>query len=290
MLKSKDNIQENLQTRLDVELTGNKVNIEELIKGKTVVTAPHDLELIKIESEEICQTIDRFTFDPKCWIDCDTYWLNKSEQGSNNWKNIRKYRLTASNFGGAIGKSSFCTPEGIVTDITSAKEKIFSEKSKYVMQHGIDTEPKAREWYCKNKNVEVVEVGLAVPKWEPRIGASLDGEIKGTDGMIEIKSPLLMYEPIKTHMSKINGGWEPPKFYHEHIWDSHYCQMQGGMKITGKKWCDYIIYATKSNLIYVERIYFDEEYWNKILYPGILYFLDNLLEPVVKKNNLFTNI
>lgn len=203
------------------------------------------------------------------------------------------FRLTTSNFGAALGLSTHCSMIDIAMDITDVKPKSFMERGKLVKAHGIVTEPEARLWYCKSREVEVQEVGLAVPKWEPRIGTSLDGDIVGTDGIIEIKSPYYMYEPLDEHTAKINAGWRPPPFYHGHIWDTHYAQMQGEMKITGKKWCDYIVYAKSSNRVYVERIPFNEEYWNETLWPGIVSFLDNYMEPLIAdgfNSHLFTNV
>lgn len=222
-------------------------------------------------------------FPPEEWEDRGTYWLSKSPQGTNIWHSCRKFRLTASNFGAAIGKSIFTSPLDIALDIANIKPKSFTDENKAVMKHGVDTEPKAREWYSHHFKVQVREVGLAVPKWEVRIGASVDGEVLGTNGIIEIKSPLEMYRPLQEHKKKIENGWKPPPFYHKHIWETHYAQMQGCMKITNKDWCDYIVYATKSNLCYTERIYFNEEYWDKILWPGIRNFLDNILEPLIKE-------
>ena len=84
-----------------------------------------------------------------------------------------------------------------------------------------------------------------------------------------------MYKPLREHMLKIESGWEPSKFYHSHICDSHYAQIQGSMKIANKKWCDYIVYATRSNLSYVERIPFNQTYWDTTLWPGIQSFLES---------------
>lgn len=247
---------------------------------------------------------ERYIFNPRSWIDCDSYWLNKAPQGSHEWKFYRKFRLTASNFGAAIGKSWISSPYDIALNITTTSDPIkipptepyphrsdkqhpktyTRPKQKFTQQHGVVTESTARNWYCSTRNVRVATVGLAVPKWEPRIGASLDGNIPGTDGIIEIKCPFEMYDQLKLHMDNIKSGWNPPPFYHDHIRDSHYAQIQGSMKIFGKKWCDYIVYATCSNLSYVERIPFNKTYCDTVLFPGITHFLDNILEPIIQKS------
>lgn len=217
------------------------------------------------------------------WEDKGTYWLNIAPQDSEMWYLNHKNRLTAGNFGTAIGKSRFCTPENLPNSIINIKPRSMEERVKFSQLHGVKTESAGRKWYCETRNVQVAEVGLAVPKWETRIGASADGEIVGTNGIIEIKSPVEMYKPLTRHMDRVNNGWVPPPFYHSHIWDTHYAQIQGCMKIMDKKWCDYVVYATGSGLSYVERVKFDEKYWNKILWPGISSFLNNILDPLIDK-------
>ena len=223
----------------------------------------------------------RYSFDPKYWIDRGDYLLHSAHQGTTEWAAERLYRLTTSNFGPALGLGTHDSVIGVAMSITNVKSKSFVERGKFTKAHGVITEPEAREWYCKSRNVQVSEVGLAVPKWEPRIGTSLDGDIIGTDGIIEIKSPMQMYEPLDEHINKVRTGWRPPPFYHTHIWDTHYAQMQGEMKITGKKWCDYIVFAKQSNRVYVERIPFNQKYWDETLWPGIQHFLDDYMEPLI---------
>lgn len=228
--------------------------------------------------------ISRYQFDKDLWEDRGDYWLNKASQTSDIWRKNHINRLTASNFGNVTSAEELCTLSELALHLTNLKPFKKADLVKINKMHGVKTEPEARNWYCKRFKVKVVEVGLAVPKWEPRIGASLDGEVVGTDGMIEIKSPLEMYKSLQDHINKINSGWKPSPFYHNHIWNSHYAQIQGSLKITNKKWCDYVVYATKSNKVYVERIYFDQVYWNTILWPCIKSFLDNVLEPIISKN------
>lgn len=222
------------------------------------------------------------------WIDCGSYWLNNADQRSQAWHKNRSGRVTASNFGTAAGYSKFSTPEQLADEIAGIAIKEFSEQSKYVMNYGTVNEPNARDWYEKVKNVKVKEVGLAVPKWNPYIGGSVDGYIE-PDGMIEIKCPLKMYKPLKEHMDKIAKGWKPPKNYREHIWPTHYSQMQGCMKIMNLKYCDYVVYCIPENKVYEERIPFDPEFWDE-LYGKLNHFVEKLLIPRLIQQNISLHI
>lgn len=226
-----------------------------------------------------------FEFEELWWEDKGEYYLNKAEQGTDEWKSFRKFRITASNFGAAVGLSKFSTPTEIAEDTCNIKPKVFDENSIKNMSHGTLMEPLARDWYCNKKGVEVVEVGLAVPKWNHYIGASLDGDVIGTDGIIEIKSPKKMYFPLKKHMNKSAEErkllFQTNPYYHDHIWDTHYSQMQGAMMVTGKKWCDYIVYASEDNLVFCERVRLNEKYWNNFLYPKLQEFIKNEMIPIL---------
>ena len=52
----------------------------------------------------------------------------------------------------------------------------------------------------------------------------------------------------------------------------YYAQVQGEMDITGRKWCDFIIYTEKG--INVEHIDFDQDFWDKDLLPKLVEFFD----------------
>jgi putative phage-type endonuclease len=231
--------------------------------------------------------LDSFPEDQ--WVDKGPYYLNISPQGTEGWFDARKGRLTGSNVAAAIEHSIFATPEQQAKYIAEIEEKIFSNESKEVMKHGTDTEPIARKWYENSRKVTVKEVGLAVPKWETRLGSSVDGIVISPDGVeegiIEIKCPLKMYDRLSTHVMRKSKGWQPPKNYFGHIWPSHYIQMQTGLFVLDKQWCDYIVYATESNKVYVERIYKDEEHWNNFILPKIKTFLDDILNPLLKSYN-----
>lgn len=248
------------------------------------------------------------------WRDCGRYWINNSEQGSVGWLTARKglvslknlvgdgfetkssnptqilisSRVTGSNFGSAAGLSKFSTPGELALYVSGLQEQKFTEESLKNMAHGTKYEPEARAWYERSTGYEVEEVGLAVPKWNFHLGASVDGIVKDQEGIIEIKCPKKMYGPLIDHEKQISFGCEPEsKYYHKHIWDSHYAQMQGGMAILDKKWCDYIVYSTSDRKVYKERILFNREYWENRLYPSLQSFFHTnlfpLLESIIEK-------
>jgi len=272
--------------------------------------------------------------DQTIWKEGPTYWQHLSPQGTDAWLAARKGRLTASNFGTAVGLNKFCSAEKFAESLVEQKPLHISEKSRTAMALGTEMEPVARAWYENDRNVTVEEIGLVVPKWDPRLGASVDGVIVGTKGgdwkgddwkgddwkgdderreegdeersekrdeerreerdeersekgddwkgddplagIIEIKAPREIYQPLRDHLIRINSGWKPPPFYHKQIWATHYAQIQGCLAILDKKWCDYIVYAVESNLVYVERIYRNDQYWSKVLYPGLQTFFASL--------------
>jgi putative phage-type endonuclease len=235
---------------------------------------------VNLSSENLYN--NRYDFSSSFWVEHDNYYISLAAQGTNIWKSHRFNRLTASNFASALGLGPTypnSSPMDIALDITGIKPKTFSSFSVHVMAHGTLKEPIARKWYENTYGVTVDELGVVIPKSEIRIGASLDGSIRGTNGMIEIKCPKKMYPKLNSHNSdNINDI-----FYHDHISEHHYAQMQGGMEICDKDYCEYIVFATDSNQAYVERVLRNKEYWRNILYPGINHFLENVMEPLLEK-------
>lgn len=209
------------------------------------------------------------------WIDKGTYVLNTSEQRSPRWHDLRFGRLTASNVGTAIGVSKFSTPEELADTMAGITVKEFTETQLENMNFGTQYEPVARDWYQATRSVVVEEVGIAIPKWNPMIGGSLDGNVVGTDGCCEIKGVKKMYKPLI--------GRTKPDIDHKNIWPTHYCQIQSCLRICNKRWCDYIVFCPPENRVYVERIDFNPDYWNNTLYPGIQHFIQELLIPRLQK-------
>lgn len=219
------------------------------------------------------------------WIDLGSVWEHNAAQGSEDWKDMHNRFLTASRFGAAAGHSPFSTPEQLMEELRCLRSglpgKQFTPEQEENMKLGVVMEPFVRDWYskdrCEPKGLKVIEKGLIVPKWDTRIGASLDGLVtggpSGTGGMIEIKCPKKMYWKLSKHREECDAGLKFSSEYHDHIFETHYDQMQGCMAIMGVPWCDYIVYAVHDKQIMVDRVFFNNSYWTTTLYPTLDRFL-----------------
>jgi hypothetical protein len=233
------------------------------------------------------------------WIDRGSYILCPAPQGNRihapSSYSCSHKRLTASIVGMALGHSTFSTPLDLAREMLGSERSPIAPEQRQFIDHGVSTEPLARDWYCRVHKSTVKEVGVAIPKWDNRISAAVDGIVMksdGTesDGIIEIKCPQRFYASLESapaptgvetqseqsphQTTTVPLGTGSPPCYHDHIFRTHYDQMQLGMKILNKLWCDYIVYSTSDNRMYVERVPYSQSYWATIMQPGIDKFFD----------------
>ena len=113
------------------------------------------------------------------------------------------------------------------------------------MQRGHDEEPRARDYYTEH-HAPATEYGFMVRELDDgtRVGFSPDG-IVGDDGLIEVKAPRQ-----KTHLRTILAGSAPVE---------HMAQMQCGMWVSGRDWCDFISFYGGMP-VFVERVHASTEW------------------------------
>ena len=191
----------------------------------------------------------------------EDYIIYHFEQKSEEWFNIRKNKITGSKFGDIIYQK-FNNHENLSKMIKGELEPSFNEIQIQNMKNGIENEPIARKKYEELNNCKVKEIGILISKKYNFLGFSPDGLV-GNDGMIEIKCPYKIYYPL------LKEG---------KIWDSHIAQIQGGLFLCKRKWCDYVVYGHSNQEIYIKKIYYDEKYCNEILLPSLLNFYEKYLK------------
>lgn len=132
---------------------------------------------------------------------------------------------------------------------TISREPLDDTFVTYAMRRGRELEPRARMVYERRTGALVEEVSLILTDDE-RFGYSSDGLIDD-DGMVEIKCPLAC--------DKLGQVWASPETAHLEYID----QINGGLWITGRQWCDLVVYCPwlepVGKDLFVKRIYRNED-------------------------------
>lgn len=160
------------------------------------------------------------------------------------------------------------------------------------MLRGTECEHIARKHYIALKKRHGSHVSVQdLLKDACYLGASSDGFISNESGqgVLELKCPAQLNGEDITHLKPLDIG-RNAKFYchtidstlHLKEKSNYYCQVQGEMGVIGVKWCDFVVWteAEEAN-ISVERIYFDELFWNKQLLPKLKNFYVNAIVPEI---------
>ena len=170
------------------------------------------------------------------------------EQRTEDWYNIRKGKMTASN-----AETIIANGKGLETYIYNLMAEYYSsaEKENYInadMQRGIDLEPEAKIEFQFYTGLDIKEVGCV--ELNEYILASPDGLI-GDDGLIEIKCP--------------NDSIYFKLLLNDNIKPEYIAQMQMQMYVTDRLYCYFVSYNPNfEQSLYIKRINRDEEMIEKL--------------------------
>ena len=153
-------------------------------------------------------------------------------QYSPEWVAIRSGIPTASQFGRIMTptKRSYSSQaRAYARELLDQKHRGYSRETNCSpeMQHGLDMEPEARNWYAFDTGRDVQQVGFCLSDCG-RFGCSPDGLV-GDDGGLEIKCP----QPT-THLEYLDEGVVP---------SAYLPQIHGSLLVTGRKWWDFLSYC-----------------------------------------------
>lgn len=202
------------------------------------------------------------------------------KQGSDIWFRQRMGIPTSSNFKELLVKPKKAADifgKGALTYMYKlAGERLIGEPqhnhTNDHMQRGHDNEPYARDAYSFHSGNEVRTTGIILQLDENKnriAGYSPDGLVED-DGTIEIKDKLPHLQ-IETILADV-----VPK--------EHMPQIQGGLWVSEREWCDFVSYCPKLLKPFVKRVYRDEEMISKIAKQVSIfnYELDALCEQLKK--------
>ena len=174
--------------------------------------------------------------------------IHNVEQGTEEWFACRLGKLTAS-----VAKTISTAGKGLETlCLEKATERLTGKPTETykndAMEQGNLLESEARAIYELETGATVEQVGFV--EANEYVGVSPDGLV-GDDGLIEIKCPT-----NKTYTQYLLDGKIKPEYY---------SQMQMQMTITGRAWCDYVVYNPNfKKSIVIQRVYPDDAEIKKI--------------------------
>lgn len=174
-----------------------------------------------------------------------------SAQLSDEWFAARRGKVTASRVSDVVAKTrngwgasrANYAAELIAERLTGATVERYRNAA---MQHGVDTEPEARDNYSLITGIEVTEVGFIDHPKIGMSGASPDG-LCGEDGMVEIKCP-----QTATHIDTLLGT---------SLQERYVLQMQWQMACAGRQWCDFVSYDPRmpeTMQLFIKRVHRDD--------------------------------
>ena len=171
----------------------------------------------------------------------------RMEQRSAEWLAARRGMVTASVVGKLITPTLRVadndTSRGIVATLAAERVSGFVDETPMTwdMARGVEDEPLAVEAYTGHRRVAVESCGFMVRALGGglRLGYSPDGLV-GRDGLIEVKC-----RRPKRHVADAVSGVSPGE---------HQAQIQAGLLVSGRDWCDYISFSDGLHL-WIARAY-----------------------------------
>jgi len=214
--------------------------------------------------------------------------LTQSQSSDDQWFNLRKSRLTASNFGKIAKQLKDTNPVGLVTRILYPPGKPSEE-----MLYGIENEDIARAKFTEATGIKVELTGLHIDADNGWLACSPDGLISDELGLgvLEIKcvaSKEYRHAKIVDIIGKMKSFCLQKNNNNEiflkpnHI---YYYQVQGQMHITQRVYCEFVVYTTAD--IFHQRIPYDKKFWDEKIFPKLYRFYIRAYVPeILLKNHL----
>ena len=178
-------------------------------------------------------------------------------QGDASWLAVRCGRITGSRFAAVLDFHKKTLKPNVARRrlVETLRKEIATGTPEYkepnaYMAHGTRCEPMACALYEWERDVTVEHAAWIPHPTIDYVGFSPDGLI-GDDGMLEIKSPAL--EP--RHLRTVESGKCP---------DDYMPQVQGGLFVTGRKWCDFASFWEPTHELCVVRVYRDEQFIERL--------------------------
>ncbi len=183
-------------------------------------------------------------------------------QGSDEWKQWRKSRITATSAGGLMMHNFWKTPLDLYKEML---EMVPPQETNAAMQRGSDMEPIARSLFIEMTGLEMEPIVCESDEhfW---MAASLDGWNEENKAILEIKCP-----NEKTHLLALSG--DMPDYYRD--------QIMHQLAVTGGAICYYMSYRPEhEQKVAIVQVKPNPEYMAELIEVEKKFYYENICEMV----------
>jgi hypothetical protein len=210
--------------------------------------------------EEVCQSPPTYSLDEAAVLEEST----RNQADSDLWHTQRTGRITAS----TVHSIKTKVEKNKLQDVESTLKKLFGQQdisNLPAVKYGCHNEPIAADWYYqehskKHQNMKISKCGLFVMPASIYVAASPDRLVSCDccgEGLLEMKCPYsIAGQNFKDgvtldYLSKIDGTYQLKQTH------PYYSQVQQQMGVTGRKWCDFMVFTKED--YFLQRIPFNLE-------------------------------
>lgn len=194
------------------------------------------------------------------------------------WHDMRRSRLTASNFGVVCKRKDTTSCSNLVKKLLYQPQVVTP-----AMEYGLRNEFLAIKRFEKECGLNVTKCGLFVDLDKGFLGASPDGLVEEENAIVEVKCvPSAISQGLLTTAKQKKGFFLELKSETEmRLRRNHnyFYQIQGTLNITGRQICYLIVMTDKNESLYIERIFRDENCWRQEMLPKLEKFYIHCLLP-----------
>ena len=273
-----------------------------LFSPESAAHAEEPVEKCPPTEEECAELADAMTLSHELAEKVEAMTRKQSE--CQLWHLLHNGRITSSRFGEIRRRRATTSADRLVRDLMGYKHASLETYLPASIRWGRDNEPRARIAYVRfmknsGRNVQVRECGLHLDREHSYLGASSDGRVVDSSlendraGCLEIKCPFSVNCQSVVEMTPADIAKKFPQQFCLACEDGqlqlrkghpYYDQIMGEMAIIGVHWCDFVVYTSAG--IFVERITFDQFYWENTLFPCLKNFYVSHMVPELVCNTL----
>jgi len=201
-------------------------------------------------------------------------------QGDNPlWLEMRKYRLTASNFGRVVKMRPTTSCHNTVVSILYPDSLDRIEAIRYGKDHESDAIEALNTILARN-GLKVEECGLFIDTITGYLAATPDGTV-GEDGLVEVKCPMKckdssIAELVRTDSTFcLENSGDNMRLKRSH---NYYYQIQGQLHMAKRSKCYFFIWSPTEH--HLETINYDPEFWAEVQETLAEFYMNCLLPEI----------